>query len=77
MGIDAGKIADGFVRKVAVTAGPHRIWLAIGWCRSPEVSFDARAGERIAFRCRPSGGSWRIMYDATLGRRRYIAFQLG
>jgi len=31
--------------------------MAIDWCRSPQVDFDAQPGETARFRCGPSAGS--------------------
>lgn len=72
---EAGTVGNGSVREIPVGAGPHEICLRIDWCRSPAVGFDVRAGEVASFRCGPNAGSWRVLYDATLGRKRYIMLE--
>jgi hypothetical protein len=72
-GAEAGRVQHGSVWQLPVTPGHHRLRLAIDWCRSPAVEFDVQPGETACFRCAPSGNSWRILYDATIGWGRYVS----
>jgi hypothetical protein len=71
-GTEAGRGRHGSMWKLAVPPGPHRIRMAIDWCRSREVGFDVQPGETAYFRCGPSAGVWRIFYDMTIGWNRYV-----
>jgi hypothetical protein len=72
-GTEAGKVLWGSTWRLSVPPGGHRVRLAMDWARSPEVEFDVQPGETACFRCGPNAGSWRILYDGTIGRRRYIS----
>jgi hypothetical protein len=74
-GTEAGKVRHGSTWKLAVPPGRHRRRRAIDWGRSPEVDFDVQPGETACFRCGPNAGSWRIFYDGTIGRGRYISLR--
>ena len=74
-GTEAGRSGHGSTCKLVIPPGSHRIWMSIGWCRSPQVDFAVRPGETARFRCGPSGGSWRIFYDMTIGWGRYISLR--
>ena len=75
-GTEVGKVSYGSTCKLAVSPGPHRLRMKIDWCSSDEISFDAQPGEIASFRCGPNAGSWRILYDATIGWARYISLAL-
>jgi hypothetical protein len=74
-GTPAGKVQWGSTWKLAVPPGSHRMRLAMDWARSPEVDFDVQPGETACFRCGPNAASWRILYDGTIGWRRYISIK--
>jgi hypothetical protein len=74
-GTEAGRVRHGATWKLAVPPGSHRMRLAIDWGRSPEAGFDVQPGETACFRCGPSAGSWRILYDMTIGWGRYISLR--
>ena len=76
-GTEAGRVRRGATWKLAVPPGSHRMRLAIDWGRSREAGFDVRPGETARFRCGPSAGSWRIVYDMTIGWSRYISLTRG
>ncbi len=72
-GVEAGRVRRGATYRLAVPPGPHRLRMAIDWCRSREVGFTVQSGETARFRCGPSAGSWRILYDMTIGWSRYVS----
>jgi hypothetical protein len=74
-GTEAGRVRCGSTWKLAVPPGPHSMRLAIDWCRSREAEFDVQPGETARFRCGVSAGSWRILYDMTIGWGRYISLR--
>ena len=74
-GTEAGRVRHGSTWKLAVPPGPHYIRMAIDWGRSREVGFAVQPGETACFRCGPSAGSWRILYDMTIGWNRYISLR--
>jgi hypothetical protein len=74
-GTEAGSVRHGSTWKLAISPGPHRMRMSIGWCHSQQVDFDVQLGETTWFRCGPSAGSWRIFYDMTIGWRRYISLR--
>ena|SRR5205809_5099420 len=72
-----GAVAEGATWTCPVTPGRHRLYLRLDWCRSPALEFEVVAGEVARFVCEPGGGPWRTLYDATVGRRRYISLLRG
>ena len=74
-GTEAGRVGRGSTWKLAVPPGPHRMRLAIAWCRSRDADFDVQPGETARFRCGVSAGSWRVLYDITIGWSRYISLR--
>ena len=74
-GTETGRIRRGSTWKLAIPPGPHHVRLSIDWGRSRQVDFDVQPGETARFRCGPSAGSWRIIYDMTIGWSRYISLR--
>ncbi len=67
-----GKLRPGESLSLTVGPGYHVLRLAIDWCASPKVGFDAPAGEFARFTCEPNGGWARVYFDVTVNARRYI-----
>jgi hypothetical protein len=70
----AGKVQWGSTLLLPVSPGRHRLRLALDFYRSPEADFDVQPGETAYFHCGPNA-AWRILYDATIGWRRYISLR--
>lgn len=79
-GREVGRIGNKQTLELDVAPGPHELYLAIDWCRSPSVAFEAPEGDAqpIAFRCTPAMAGWRqalaILY-ITVWRGRYIRLE--
>jgi hypothetical protein len=74
-GTETGKVSWNSSWLYSVSPGQHRLRLKLDWCWSPEVSFSVQSDETASFICGPSGGTWRIYYDGTIGRKRYISLR--
>jgi hypothetical protein len=72
-GAEVGKLSPGATGRFGIPPGPHSICLKVDWCRSTELNFTAERGGTASFRCGVGGGSWRALYDATVGKDRYIS----
>ena len=46
---------------VPVVAGGHTLGVRVDWCRSEEIRFEARSGERINFECGSNLTGWRVL----------------
>jgi hypothetical protein len=72
-GVQMGTLSRGSSLRYEVAPGQHHICLRVDWCRSRVLKFDVQPGETVSFICAASAGSWRALYDASLGWRRYIS----
>ena len=75
-GQTVGEIAQDSSHNFQVPAGQHDVSLHIDWCRSPTVTVDLPPGGCASLVCRPSGSPWRVFWDATLARNRYIVVEI-
>lgn len=74
-GQPVAKIKRGQSHEVDVAPGPHSVQLTIDWCTSREAYVDLRAGDRVAFVCKPSGSPATAIPSITIGRNFYIALE--
>jgi hypothetical protein len=75
-GNTVGQIGRDSPQHFNMPAGQHSVSLHVDWCRSPTVEVDVPSGGSVSLRCRASGGAWRVLWDITFGKNRYITLQI-
>jgi hypothetical protein len=61
-GKEIGRNKAGEIFSSNVTAGNHRVFLKIDWCRSNFIDFTAELGSQVQLLCGSSLEGWRIIF---------------
>jgi hypothetical protein len=69
-----GSIRRGEQLEIEVDPGSQDVHLAVDWCRSPILSFDAEPGSEYRLRCSPAHPLM-IPYAIIIGHSRYIRLE--
>lgn len=71
---EVGSIKQGENKELEVRPGPHRIYLAIDWCRSPEIVVDGNGDVELV--CRAAASPLTAIFYALLWRKSYIVLRI-